>query len=352
MGAEAIHSEEDRKIKCVVWDLDNTLWDGVLLEDDSVSLREGVPDVINILDSRGILQSVASRNDYNHAMAKLNEFGLGDYFLYPQIHWNSKVHSIEEIQKSINIGMDSIAFVDDQPFEREEVNHSFPELFCIDAADMSRLPDMPEMNPRFITDESKIRRQMYQSDIKRNRIEEEYKGPQEEFLETLDMVFTIAPAKEEDLKRAEELTVRTHQLNTTGYTYSYDDLNRFRRSDDHILLVSALDDRYGTYGKIGLTLIECHENTWLIKLLLMSCRVMSRGVGSIMINYIRQEAKKRGARLQAEMVPTDRNRMMYMTYKFSNFKELSTTDELVLFENDLAADIPGFPEYAKVIIKE
>ncbi len=349
MAAELIHSE-DRKIKCVVWDLDNTLWNGVLLEDDSVSLQDGVPDIINTLDNRGILQSIASRNDYSHAMAKLKEFGLDDYFLYPQIHWNSKVHSIKEIQKSINIGMDTIAFVDDQPFEREEVNHSFPELFCIDAADMSQLPDMPEMNPRFITDESKIRRQMYQSDIKRNRIEDEYKGPQEEFLETLDMVFTIAPAKEEDLKRAEELTMRTHQLNTTGYTYSYDDLNHFRCSDDHILLVAALDDCYGTYGKIGLTLIECHKDTWLIKLLLMSCRVMSRGVGSIMINYIRQEAKKRGVRLQAEIVPTDRNRMMYMTYKFSHFKELDTTDELVLFENDLT-DIPGFPEYAKVIIE-
>ena len=69
MGAEVIHSEEDRKIKCVVWDLDNTLWNGVLLEDDTVSLREDVPDIINILDSRGILQSIASKNNYSHAMA-------------------------------------------------------------------------------------------------------------------------------------------------------------------------------------------------------------------------------------------------------------------------------------------
>jgi len=138
---------------------------------------------------------------------------------------------------------------------------------------------MPEMNPRFITDESEIRRQMYFSDIARNEVEDEYTGPKEEFLATLEMEFSISPAKEEDLKRAEELTMRTHQLNTTGYTYSYNELNEFRKSEDHILLVAALEDRYGTYGKIGLMLIERHQGLWLIKLLLMSCRVMSRGVG-------------------------------------------------------------------------
>lgn len=347
MGIECVSAENERKIKCVVWDLDNTIWDGTLIEGDTLSLKDGVPEVLQTLDRRGVLQSIASKNDYSLAMEKLREFGLENFFLYPQIHWNSKAESIKEIQKTINIGMDTIAFIDDQPFELEEVKYSFPDVFCIDAADLNELPDLPELNPRFITDESKIRRQMYVSDMKRNKIEESYTGSKEEFLTTLDMALTIAPAKEEDLKRAEELTMRTHQLNTTGYTYTYDDLNRLRLSDDHILLVASLDDRFGTYGKIGLTLIECREDIWLIKLLLMSCRVMSRGVGSIMINYIRQEAEKRGLRLQAEMVPTDRNRMMYMTYKFSNFKEIESTPNFVMFENDLI-DIPDFPEYVNV----
>jgi len=342
-------NKTSQKIKCVVWDLDNTIWDGVLLEDENVILKSGIPDIIKKLDERGILQSIASKNEYNLAMNKLKEFGIQEYFLYPQIHWNSKAFSVEQIQKSINIGIDTIAFVDDQPFEREEVKHSHPEVLCIDAADIHKILDMPEMNPRFITGESAIRRQLYMSDIKRQEVEKEFVGPQEDFLESLNMVLSIAPAIEEDLKRAEELTMRTHQLNTTGYTYSYDELNAIRQSDDYILLVASLDDRYGTYGKIGLVLIQVVEDIWNIRLLLMSCRVMSRGVGSIMINYIRKEAQKRNVKLQAEMISTDRNRMMYMTYKFSGFKEIEQKDGFTLFENDLS-NVPEYPDYVKLKI--
>jgi len=220
--------QSERKIKCVVWDLDNTLWNGVLLENDQVSLRDFVTDIIKTLDSRGILQSIASKNEYDHAMTQLKAFGLSEYFIYPQINWNSKAQNIETIAKKINIGIDTFAFIDDQPFEREEVNFSLPDVLCIDAADIDKLLDMPEMNPRFITDDSSKRRLMYISDIKRDKIEENFVGPKEDFLATLNMVLTIALAQEEDLKRAEELTVRTHQLNTTGDTYSYEELNVMR----------------------------------------------------------------------------------------------------------------------------
>src|SRR5688572_10973480 len=79
--------EEKRMIKCVVWDLDDTLWSGALLEDDSIGLKDNVVEIIKTLDSRGILQSIASKNDYDHAMDRLRGFGLAEYFLYPQINW-------------------------------------------------------------------------------------------------------------------------------------------------------------------------------------------------------------------------------------------------------------------------
>lgn len=338
-------------IKCVVWDLDNTLWDGVLLEDEEVSLRPGVLEVIKTLDGRGILHSIASKNDHAAAMEKLEEFGLSEYFLYPQINWNSKASSVREIARAINIGIDTLAFVDDQAFEREEVMFSAPEVLCVDAADIAGMPEMPTMNPRFITEDSRKRRQMYLSDIARNRAEKEFVGPGEEFLATLDMVFTIALAREEDLKRAEELTVRTHQLNTTGYTYSYEELDAFRQSPAHRLFVASLDDKFGAYGKIGLVLLECNAHIWTVKLLLMSCRVMSRGVGTIMMNYLMSLARQSGVRLQAEFVPNDRNRMMYVTYKFGGFKEVEKIGNLVIFENDLN-HIQPFPSYVKVHIEE
>lgn len=331
-------------VKCVVWDLDNTLWDGVLLEDGDVQLRPQAVEVIKALDSRGILNSIASRNDHAAAMERLSAFGIADYFLYPQISWSSKADSIAEIAKLLNIGLDTFAFVDDQPFEREEVAFVLPQVLTIDATDIAAIPAMPRMQPRFITAESRLRRAMYQSDIARNAAEREFVGSNEEFLATLGMVFKLAEAGEDDLQRAEELTLRTNQLNSTGYTYSYDELDAFRRSPDHLLLVASLEDRYGSYGTIGLALVERGAAFWTIKLLLMSCRVMSRGVGTLMMHEIMRRAKAAGAGLRAEFIATGRNRMMYITYKFGGFREVQRAGDLITLEHDLAA-IPEPPAY-------
>src|SRR5262245_6438166 len=116
--------EDKRMIKCVVWDLDNTLWHGALIEDGYVRLKDNVVGIIKTLDSRGILQSIASKNDYDQALDQLRRFGLAEYFLYPQINWNTKSSSIKVISSSINIGLDAVGFIDDQEFERDEVAFS------------------------------------------------------------------------------------------------------------------------------------------------------------------------------------------------------------------------------------
>jgi FkbH-like protein len=167
----------DKKvIKCVVWDLDNTLWEGTLLEGDDVRLREGVLEIINALDRRGILQSVASKNDHDAAFERLRQFGLEAYFPYPQINWNSKAASISKIVEALNISADAIAFIDDEPFERGEVAHSLPQITLFDVKDLNGLLDLPLMNPRFVTEDSRRRRRMYLNDIERTRVEEEFAG--------------------------------------------------------------------------------------------------------------------------------------------------------------------------------
>jgi FkbH-like protein len=344
------HSEKGM-IKCVVWDLDNTLWHGTLLEDGQVRLRDHVIEIIQTLDGRGILQSIASKNDHDLAMDRLREFGLAEYFLYPQLNWNSKVSSIRSIASSINIGLDAIGFIDDQEFERDEVSFSLPEVRCFDSGELESLLERPELNPRLISEDSRLRRLMYLSDQERRKAEDAFAGAQEEFLATLGLELTIAPAEQEDLNRAEELTLRTNQLNTTGYTYSYEELNEFRQSDRYRLLIAGLTDKYGAYGKIGLALIECAEREWTIKLLLMSCRVISRGVGTILINYIMKLAKEAQVKLRAEFVPNGRNRMMQVSYKFANFREVEQRGDLIIYENDLTR-IQNLPAYIKVEISD
>lgn len=343
----ATGAAEHQSIKCVVWDLDNTLWDGVLLEDEIVTLRPEVVKIIKGLDERGILHSIASRNEYSAAMNKIKELGLENYFIHPQINWGAKAASINAVAEAINIGLDSVAFIDDQRIELDEVAFSLPQVLCIDARDTHKLLDMPEMHPRFMTRDSSQRRFLYLQDINRTKAEEEFAGPKEEFLAGLNMVFTIAPARDDDLERVEELTMRTNQLNSTGRSYSYEQLREFLESDKYRLLVAGLDDVYGTYGKIGLALLRCDEEMWTVKLLLMSCRVMSRGVGTIMLNHILQLAKRAKVRLRAEFVHTDRNRAMFVTYKFANFKEVERLGDLLILENDMA-HIQVVPSYVRV----
>lgn len=310
-------------VKCIVWDLDDTLWHGTLLENDEVRLRAGIADTIKLLDQRGILHSIASRNERELALAKLRQFGLSDYFLFPQIDWASKSESVRVIQQKLNIGLDTIAFIDDQPFEREEVAFVHPQVRCYDVPVLDELLLKSDFQPRFITTESSRRRLMYQEDARRDQLEKELNDNQE-FLASLRLKFTITLATADDLHRVEELTLRTNQLNSTGYTYSYEELEALLDSKHHRILVAELEDKFGSYGKVGVALLETRAEEWVIKLLLMSCRVISRGVGTVLLHTLIEQAIGKKKTLYAEFMPTDRNRMMYITYKFSGFTEASS----------------------------
>lgn len=334
-------------IKCLVWDLDHTLWDGILLEDRQVTLRPGARDVLAVLDQRGILHAVASKNEEPVARAKLAELGVDEFFLQCCVGWGPKSDAIATIAEALNLGIDSLAFVDDQIFERDEVQFRHPAVRVYDAAELESLPSRPEMNPRFVTADSRRRRHMYRADAVRKAAEDDFRGPAEEFLATLGMVLRVHPAQQDDLRRAEELTVRTHQLNTTGYTFSYDELDALRCSPDHLLLVADLEDRYGSYGKVGLVLLECRPELWNVKLLLMSCRVASRGVGTALVTHVRKLASAHDTCLRAEFVANDRNRMMYVTYRFNGFREVAQDGRLSILENDLTT-IPEYPAYLRM----
>lgn len=339
------HVGKPRSVKCVVWDLDGTIWDGVLLEDPHVDVRPELVETIVALSERGILHSIASRNDHDAATARLVQAGIEDHFVYPQINWQPKSESVAEVARRINIGIDTLAFVDDQHFELDEVAFAHPGVLCLPVEEMvatalTRL----EFQPRFVTDESRLRRVLYRTEEERARSEAKYEGTSDEFLATLDMVFTIAPADEADLQRAEELTVRTNQLNSTGRTYSYEELDALRQDPNHLLLVASLEDRYGPHGKIGLALVERGGSVWTLRLLLMSCRVMSRGVGTVLLSHIMRLARENGSRLQAELVDTGRNRIMYITYRFAGFTEVERDGDRALLEADLD-QVQPVPEY-------
>ncbi|MCA2217196.1 HAD-IIIC family phosphatase [Jidongwangia harbinensis] len=308
-------------VKCLVWDLDNTLWKGTLVEDGDVVLDEQIRDLIAELDRRGILQSVASKNDHDNAWAKLEALGVADYFVLPRISWNPKSAAVAEIAAELNFALDVIAFVDDQPTERAEVQFHHPEVRCYAAEQLGEIAARPEFRPATVTADAGNRRKMYQAGFRRKAAEAEFRGPSEDFLRTLGMVMRIDRATEADLSRVEELTLRTSQMNATGVHYHRAELTALVDDPDHEVLVTSLSDRFGPHGAVGLVLMAKHARVWHIRLLATSCRVVAFGVGSTLLNWLADEGARTGVHLLADFLPTTRNRMMDVAYRFAGFTD-------------------------------
>lgn len=310
-------------VKALVWDLDNTLWQGTLLEDTEVRLPDAIRDVIVELDSRGILQSVCSRNDYDLAWARLEKLGIAEYFVLPEIGWGPKSAAVGRIANGLNFAHRTIAFIDDQPAERAEVAFHLPEVRCYPAEDALALTGLPEFSPTAHTVDSRRRREMYQAGFRRDAERTAFAGPDEEFLRSLDPVMRIVRASEEELTRVEELTLRTSQMNATGVHYSDRTLRGLLVDPGHEVLVTTLTDRFGPHGAVGVVLLEKHPAAWHLKLLATSCRVVSFGAGSVILSWLEDQAARAGVHLVADFRRTDRNRMMEVAYRFAGFDDAS-----------------------------
>lgn len=308
-------------VKCLVWDLDNTLWQGTILEDGDVVLPEEIRDVIVTLDSRGILQSIASKNDYDLAWARLEKFGLAEYFVHPAIGWGRKSDSVKDIADKLQFALSTIAFIDDQPTERAEVAYGQAEVRCYPAEDALKLPSLPEFSPAVVTVDARRRREMYQASFRRDAEKEQFNGPDEDFLRSLELVMAIKRADEEDLSRVEELTLRTSQMNATGVHYGDATLRGLLTDPDNEVVTVTLTDRFGPHGAVGVMLIEYHASVWNLKLLATSCRVVTFGAGAVLLNWLVDQAARAGVHLVADFRRTDRNRMMDIAYRFAGFTE-------------------------------
>ncbi|NUM71151.1 MAG: HAD-IIIC family phosphatase [Ignavibacteriaceae bacterium] len=315
-----------RLIKCLVWDLYNTIWEGVILEEE-VTIREGLPEVITELDRRGIIQSVASRGDEAVASANLSRHGLAEYFIAPQINWLPKFRSIRSICSELNFSPDATAFIDDDPFEREQIRFTIPDVRVYDAADALSLPDLPEFTPETITRESSMRRQLYAAELQRHKAESEY-GSRLEFLTSCGMKLSVRPAVHADLPRVAELMSRTHQLNTTGLMIDREKLEEYLTEPGRCVMVAELNDRFGEYGIMAAAISETSGDTWKLGYLAVSCRVMGRGIEKAVLAKLLNNAVRSGYRaIQADLKETGQNRMMKALYQMTGFRNTGRKDE-------------------------
>ena len=299
--------EKEKKIKCVVWDLDNTMWDGVLIEDgpDRLRLKPGIAEVIKTLDSRGILHSVASKNNGDEALAVLKRFHLEEYFLAPQISWQPKSQGIKAIAEQLNIGLDTLLFIDDSTFEREEVKTVHPEVNILDASEYLALPDRSECIVP-ITDESRERRSLYKVEMGRQHIAQNFSNDYMGFLRHCEIKLKVLPMTEDNIERVHELTQRTNQMNFSGNRYDRDVLRSILATPYLDTYVLSCEDRFGTYGVVGFSLIDRREPR--LTDLMFSCRIQSKRVEHAFLSYvIRKYIAETGNDFHANYRKTPRN---------------------------------------------
>ena len=326
--------------KCIVWDLDNTLWDGTLIEDgmENIRVRQSVVDVIKETDKRGILHSIASKNNPEDAMKVLRMSGLDDLFLHPQIGWQPKSQSIARIVQSLNIGIDTIAFVDDQPFEREEVRAACPDVTVIDAAETNTIPGRPECQVP-VTEASRQRRHLYQQDQQRKVASTGFGDDYMSFLKACEIRLEIEPLNQENLHRVYELAQRTNQMNFSGNRYPESELNGIIRSDRHETFVMKCVDRFGSYGIVGFSVVERREPRLLD--LMFSCRIQSKRVEHAFLGFLlgRFAGKGTGPFL-ANYRPTAKNEASGKVFAELGFEEVETKEGVVTLAFPQDREVP------------
>jgi FkbH-like protein len=278
-------SPHQEQIKCVVWDLDNTLWDGVLIEGDQVKLRVGIPQLLKYLDDRGILLSIASKNDHQSAWKELTRLGVADYFLYPQIDWTPKSRNISTIARQLGIGLNSLAFIDDNPFELDEVASTLPGVARVRAEDALELIN----DPRFRgdgTEESRLRRRYYKEQIVRETAADNFASDYLSFLSSCEITLELTGYSETDRERVAELVQRTNQLNFSGRKYSPCELEEIIADPELERYVLRCRDKYGAYGTIGFAIVRPSPRALQILDFMLSCRVQRKGIEQAFFSHL------------------------------------------------------------------
>lgn len=300
------------KVKCLVFDLDNTLWEGVLVDDGEagVRLRSEVRGLLEELDRRGILLSIASKNDADRAFPMLESLGLAEYFLYPQINWGPKSVSVRAIASALNIGVDSLAFIDDQPFERSEVTETVGAIRVYAETELAELLDRPEFDVP-VTAESTQRRKLYTVEAERKSLLDGTGGDYDTFLSSCNITLNVFVPAPDQVLRCNELIQRTNQLNLTTRRLTDAEFEAILADPTMVVLAMSATDRFGTYGLIGVAIFDVGSSDGpVLTDFVTSCRVAQKAIEAGFFEWVRTNVSPGKQWLRATFLPTERNGLL------------------------------------------
>ena len=334
--------------KCLVLDLDNTMWGGIIGDDGMEGIQIGDLGIgkaftkfqqwIKQLKKRGIILTVCSKNTEHLAKEPFEKhpdmvLRLEDIAVFVA-NWQNKADNIRYIQSILNIGFDSMVFLDDSPFEREMVKKEIPGITVPELPEdpAEYLPFLYEQNlfeTTSFTEEDSKRNDQYREEAERTVLQEAYTN-EDDFLQSLEMKALIGPVNSFTLPRAAQLTQRSNQFNLRTIRYSEDQVKAVVEDQDKFTLTVTLQDKFGDYGLISLVITEKKNMTdMFIDTWIMSCRVLKRNVEQLVLNEIVTLAKKHNCRrIIGEYIPTQKNGLV--KDHFENMGFINENDQWVL----------------------
>ena len=313
--------------KCIVLDLDNTLWGNIIGEDGFEGIKLGpYPEgrsfvefqkVIKSLSENGIILAINSKNNQEDAMKAINEHPhmilRENDFSCIKINWNDKISNMREIAKDLNIGLDSIVFFDDDPVNRELLRMSIPEINTVELPkDPSTyaqiLRNLNDFNTLKITKDDTHRKIMYKQEQNRQKLESSTENLNE-YLKKLDIKIKIKLDDKFSISRISQLILKTNQFNLTTKRYQEEQIKEFVKDETMIVGCSEIEDKFGENGITNVFIIKTKPNEWIIDTFLLSCRIMGRGIEEGIIGKILEIAKNKGIeKITATFIPTEKNK--------------------------------------------
>ncbi|NPV81332.1 MAG: HAD-IIIC family phosphatase [Firmicutes bacterium] len=328
--------------KCLILDMDGTLWGGIIGEDGigGIKLGNTYPGsayvdfqhaVLNLY-RRGIILGICSKNEPDIALEVLDSHPdmvlRREHFASMRINWRDKATNIQEIVQELNIGMDSVVFLDDNPVEVARVRDALPEVLAYQMPAQPEnfvafLQSLPVFDTLTITADDRRRGEEYRQQAARRVLQSE-SASLEDFYRRLEMKATIAKANDMTLPRIAQLTQKTNQFNLTTRRYTEQDLRERIASGEWHVYSLELEDRFGENGLVAVGILRANGDMIWIDSLLMSCRVMGRTVEQTFVYYLAMEARRLGFdRLMAEYIPTRKNGVVADLYPSLGFVQVA-----------------------------
>jgi len=355
-----------RKVLCT--DLDNTLWGGILGEDGPQGIVTGssfpgncfleYQRYLKQLAARGVLLAVTSKNnetDVEEAF-QIRSADLGIHlsdFVARKIGWGEKTQALRELAQELNLGLDSFVFVDDNPIECEAIRQQLPEVAVLVAPTeepwklRGTLAEQPFFDTITVTADDLNRSQEYKAQAQREALSTKT-ATRDEFLNSLDIVCTFVSALEAPLSRSVQLLAKTNQFNLTTRRYSSAEVERFASGSGSLAVAVRVRDRFGDAGVVGLALATQSGDQCLVDSLLLSCRVIGRGIETALLANVADWAARSGAKwIVGEYIETKKNAPSATFYADHGFeRELSSVEGgSIFYRLNITEHLPLTPSW-------